>query len=390
MARGKETETIEIMPGSYIPDEIQEQIKEQYGSFTGFTAIKLYRMNPAGEEGFLEDYLTLPNESNIKNKYGGGRYKLWIQWKVESKDFEGKLERKYDVRKFLIEGDPIISTPTAASGPGSNGYTNPEHSQQNNIIETVKLLKELGLIGQPAVQTDSSVIVAGMNKSAEMMMATAKMLSEKPENTDNKELMGKLVDVALAKSTENEMDKTLKTMDTLNKFNNKHNGDGESDTLGLILKVLPDVLPLLTGKNAGGPGMAGNANSLVQILQTLTENIDKNFKVLNAEVTSVKTDLIAISASVKELQDEIFEPEENQEIPAMEVVNNNGEENGMKQGAWLRELPPEQKAAELNKFLATYPVPVVCKWCIDNKAVDTLEQFNEIMKLAGREAYSGV
>jgi len=362
----------------YEPSNFLEEIEDKYGSVAGWLNITLYRKNQQGEKLFLKKYETPPDMDDVQSLYGGGDYVLYLKWR----DADNK--RLLVTKAFKIEGPSVMPSAQQAAPPG-NGYSNPNEDPEEKILRKMKLYKELLGSGHQPAQSDSTIIVAGMNKTAEMMMETAKMMHEKPDDGFSKAI----IELALGKAQETDLDKMTKTIEAVNKI--KGSG-GESDMTTELIKAgienLPSILQMVTGPKTGpAAGLAGaGGGQIMGFFKTLAENIDKNFKTLHAEIKTMKTD-------IKELQDDLWEDEAAEGPGGLIDINSPGENNtenkteltaeekeqGLKQGAWLKTLPMADKAAQLRGYLETYSVPVVYKWCIDNTAVHTLEEFNEIL-----------
>lgn len=383
----------------YEPDNFIDEIEDKYGDVAGWISVKIYRKNQQGQKFFLKQYDSPPDLNEIQSIFGGGEYIFYLKWK-------DKAGKKIMVTKTaLIEGAPI------ALNASPNINTNPILTENNNksglddALDLIIKLKNAGVIGNNNGGSDVTVALAGIEKSAEIMMKAAEIKAG-GGGSDAKieKLYDRIADMALQKSAETDLDKLEKTMNVINKLAPKNSGGGENTEILEVVKEGIKILPTLgLGKQTAAlPGAVpgGVPGNFMEQINKISEAINQNFNVLFTQVNNIQKDLNDIKGDVQELQNEVFEPEpgtaDAAETPAnvTELNNTNGsaepteKETALKQGAWLRALPDEQKAEQLKNYVAQYGIAAVYKWCIDNAAVDTLDEFNRITKLAGLEAFN--
>src|ERR1700690_117759 len=118
-------------------DNIEDEILEEYGDIDSWTNISLSRSDPAtGEYEFIKKYDSPPKRDIIAQMYGGGHYKLYLQWKPSS---DGK--RRFRKKIFRIAGESLNVT----RGPviPKNGT-----SEETAFFKHMDKMKEYGMINQ--------------------------------------------------------------------------------------------------------------------------------------------------------------------------------------------------------------------------------------------------
>lgn len=408
-----EVSEIDLLP-QYQPDLVLDEINEKFGSLKSYSNITLYRRSEKGEFLILTKYNdTLPDISDIIAEYGGGAYKLYIQF------YNNEGERKMITRSFSIEGPAKIPGKTETA----------QQVQQNNstdFLDTLIKMKAAGLIGSE--NKDTSLIIETMKSNTEMMKEVIKNSRQEPPAADTTahSILDKIFPLLLERGSETPLDNYLKIKKIVEA--EKPASDDDSILKSLLPIVAakflqqpetqtPAVIPA-TGQKQFTPGKipeqinpgSGPGNSetaqIKEAILTMAKNIDQSIK-------EVRADIAMIGEKVNTIDDFLSEEDEYlvfkndtanvHEINETEPLNHTGNEFEIAQNASneaeKREDNPEMlgklmKAADLNtkvKLLKEWnqkkTIEQIFAWCLVNGAVENLQEFNEIVKAAELPEY---
>lgn len=390
-----ETESYSF-PEQYTPDEVNDYISAQYpGQDIVYTHIKLHRVPETGPSLFLARYDYLPEEQDILKVYGGGHYKLYIQWKPKEGSW---TDRKFRTVDLFLAGDPKpIESAAAISSPGAPAIS--EEDAEYKFLKKMQLYKEL-FGGQPAgaAGPSDSVMSAAIKANTELL--TKVMDQPKPvENPLINEFLQMAIKAGLEKSNVSEIDTYLKYKNVFD----KNNGPIEDDLPTQINKWMPiikqagPIIKAITNPGANmlpgapvngsqalleAPGATIPAPGNIEAgLERLAQIMDQNFQAMQAENAAIKKKLADLENELGTVDTDPENPEQPKEISEKE------KEDNMSLGKMLSLLPDEAKAEQLNNYLKDNSVKDVYEWCIAYKAIPSLEEFNRIMKIAGQPEY---
>jgi len=412
----------------YLPDydrsAFMEELMDKYGSSEiGWTNINLYRKNQKGEWPWLYKFDAPPEIWEVSDLFGGGDYKVYINWK----DQDGKTNLR--TKKFIIEGPPRMP---AAGVQINNGAVqqvpvSPAQAEDPEIAFLNKALLYKKLYGGDEKSgSDSQVILAAMNNTHALMMEAMK--TNKPaEDPTTKRLMDKLTDVAFEKSTGSEIDTYLKIDKAINK---NSAAPAEDSVTGIIKESLPVLLELFANKGAGagvvharrgtnpGPGVNGagirpvnnsmqapggaqtGLEGINQAIQEMSRIMDNNFRAVSDQVNGLQQNLTNIDTRLKELEDDYWiddppagdHPDVNNNMVVVNQEQRGGEYQVktknpiyLAMGKKLRDASDQEKVTHLQTYVPQFGDAATYQWCRDYDAIDTLEEFNRLMKLAGYE-----
>lgn len=391
-----ETESYSF-PEQYTPDEVNDYISAQYPSQEiVYTHIKLHRVPETGPSLFLARYDYLPEEQDILKVYGGGHYKLYIQWKPKEGSW---TDRKFRAVDLYLAGDPKpIESAAPISAPGAPAGISAEDAELN-FLNKMRLYKEL-FGGQPAGAggPSDSVMSAAIKANSDLM--TKFMEQQKPaDNPLVNQFLQEAIKAGLEKSNSNEIDSYIKLKNLLE----KNTGSVEDDLPTQINKWLPIIKQagpmikaitnpganMLPGAPVNGsqalleaPGATIPAPGNIEAgLERLAQIMDQNFQAMQAENAAIKKKLADLENELGTVDPGPENPEQPKEISEKE------REENMSMGKMLSLLPDEAKAEQLNNYLKDNSVKDVYEWCIAYKAIPSLEEFNRIMKIAGQPEY---
>lgn len=364
-------EDVEVF--EYDRDILKEQIIDKYGAIERYTNISLYRANAKGEYENLNKYEDqLPDWMDIKREFGGGKFRLFIQWYDEDE------KRHMDTRYFKIEGSPI--TPNPLAPPGSLAV----NSSSDHLLNTIHTLKDLGLIGQQK-SNDMALVIQTMKDNTTMMVKMFENLNKKDPDSEISKILSLVLPKAFEKGDQGEIEKFVKVYSLINKLAPKGGGGtGETDVISLITGLMSKVPGLGGGIPAPGidPGAmvapGADANNPLKLLLDTLQNI-------NDTVVSLKSDM-------SKLWHDYYD--EDPEQPEQPVISNNGnttmnnkdqeqENTWRKLAAEFITLPEDKKAQTLKVYLLLYPQKDVYEIFIKYGFGKTLEEFNKYCVKAG-------
>lgn len=388
----------------YSPDEVREKIRSIYPDKPyGYTNITLKRAIPGGEWQMLKKYNDLPEWDQIQQEFGGGKYKLWIQYKAEGDPWS---ERKLEVIDLNIAGpSKEIVLESSANVTAAAQPVDPEDAEMKFLLK-LKAYKEILGMGSSAGTGDSSAITVEFMKAMADLQAKFMEVQKPAENTLVTQFMTEAMKAGLTKSNIDPLDGYLKVHGIINKFNPAGAPAGEESVTDTISKWMPIVekgLPILTGmlnkqpagvpvagsnpvllpsgSTSGAPGAApAGEGGVMAAINTLASIMDRNFAHVTAELAATKKKLAEL-----ELTDEP-EPAENKNENLTTAAAEEEAQN-MNWGKLIAALPDDAKINQLKEYLGKNTVEEVFRWCITYKAIPDLDEFNRILQLAGHEIY---
>lgn len=263
------------------------------------------KVNNQGIPPFLcaYDKETPPTIEQIQQEHGGGAYMLCIQYRDDT------TRTKRNLRKvsFVIAGPPK-SIPAEINGaPVPAAINNPAGG---NIIDTIKTLKDLGLIGNtPAPAADLTLVMKSIEHTNNMVL---KMVENK-SGGESDALTKLLLDRALDKSTGE--------LETFQKFislyERTQTAPAENSEIGELVKLAgPLLLAMLTkqgGAQNNGPvqrpvnGRAPAkqlqpppaaqqqqqpAPDILQAIQNLARNVEAKFNALDDRLSGFESRIL--------------------------------------------------------------------------------------------------
>jgi len=419
------------IPMPYEKDPWLEEIKTLYpGATFGWTSISLGRKDDSGKYPTLRSYPEPPTIDQIQKEYGGGEYRLFLQWKVE-----GDPERHLDTQIFWIAGPPInpweknntagITTP-AVNGQGNNnavlnGAAQPPGTYSlTDVLTLAEKLITIGRGGQSAAApaSDGAAIVQAIKSNGEMMTTFVNAMKDinKPVANGDAGFIPMLVKGFLEKSKDTPLKEALSIVDAIN-----NRGSSEKPASGIMEDIKP-FIPLLEKfipgsamPGAGGVNPAGlGALAGVPGVEGIVAAIQNGFGEIKQEIAGLKNRLSTLENNVdweeKPVDSNVIDMAANNTVPedtntnagvsGNNTANNDAsvqepltekqimiEENLAKE---LREAPDPEKVNKLNFFLTQMSVDQIYQWVMYWKAIEplTLEEFNRILALAGKEKYT--
>lgn len=243
-----ETETIIITDDENTEDESLNWL-DDFGAEGSILAISLHRI-PAGQplnaQGFQPfvasyDVNNPPTLQQIKNEHGGGNYILQVKIKDETKARGFSFNKK----PFCIEGPPASLNGAAAAVPPAAPGAMIGAGIDTGIIATIKILKDLGLIGQqqaPAPAGDAALIVESMKNTTTMIVEMIKAGNNNAADNGgiNNTVLKSLLDGALQKSDSTEQLKNLIAI-----VNSLQGGSSENTMLEIAKILAPGAMQFI-------------------------------------------------------------------------------------------------------------------------------------------------
>lgn len=325
-------------------DDIEAEIEAKLGSLPSFTYIQLYRIRQDGTSAALKRYSELPSiPDGIQHEFGGGKYKLFMQWRDKDNG-----RRRILTRIFDIEGDPI---PVNYSKAGTNG-----HEKPLDILEIAAKLKELGIIpnGNRQEKGSNDLIIETMKHMNQQTVEMIKMLSN-----NNGALVGDLLKASLEKT--NELDRMLKYKEL---FAGEGSGGGDNWS-SIVRDVAPSFLQLMAANKTPGaapPGLAGNA--VLTEIQNMFKQIIERMNGLEKRIKDIETETEPIE------EPETKEPENG--VDGMKTLADQ-----------IKALPEDKKIEVLKQQILVYGIERVQKFCIDYQVVNSVKEFVSYLQKAG-------
>lgn len=356
-----------------------DQLRAQYPDSSEYT-IKTYIYK------FLNGQKTLMKTTNgipdpieeIQKSFGGGSYKLYV-----NKVSNGKWETLQMI-PIVIYGEEL---PGMVSGV-SPGVVSQAPGGANNLLEAYKQLKELGLIPDKANDNNGTSQMFDVMKECLLVMVKG---TASNVGTPTNPLSEKLIDVLLKTSLEKRNPMTelkelleIKNLITPESDNKKGGGffDSLSETAG---EALGKSLPLLLSPGNQNNNTEVNATVISELrkmkevnlaLIRKMEQMEKDLYIDENNIDPGNNDekIILTNSSDPDKPDLTIDQFQNKEINEMSIFANA-----------LKSLPEEEKILWLQRYIESDGIEVTKKWCMDNKLVESEQQFNEWLQKAGHD-----
>jgi hypothetical protein len=369
MPRGKQNETIIVDLGSdYDSEDVLLQLEDTYGKIEDFTQISLHRKQPDGNYSLLKKFNTLPDLEHIIKTYGGGDFKLYLQWlDPESPGKKYKDRRHIQTRLFSIEGNAI--TP-------KYGSDEQQKDKPKDSVDELIRLKNAGLFGN---NNNSDASMALILKSLENQNALMIKMLELSKNNGVDKTSEFLMKLAL-KNNETDLDKIIKYKDLF------AGTPEDSGTLGQISKIAGPFMEMMQTRS--GTGTDGT-------LKQMLTNIIKHNQIILQNIDLIIADHNKLETRFNELENDYYVDEEdsneitNETSPDAQVIQDlNFNDNQMPDLNFLKEklktATPEDKTEILRQWLYDYKTPeaAVKEFCLNTGLAKDVSEYAEYKRKA--------
>lgn len=398
-----------IINDLYDPESIKEKIRakrvEKGLSVEGdlINHCYLYRKNSAGEWEQLQDYNDIPSSMEIRDAWGGGKFRVISTYD----DPNAKGGRGMDTAYFTLAGPSktIWDNPAPVSGPEPSKAFDFD-KQLGELMQLAKVKMLMGGEENKSADKNTEMIMKSMEAMNAANMKMFEIIMAKNENPISKELMEGL----FKKNSADDMDRFMKFYSIIQK------GGGATEAESSWLKELAPVLGPLAMKFLGG----GNTPAPMAGTPAAQQNGAQNpvQAILNA-IQGIGNQLNSVMSRLTALEEAVFEPEPgNEQLPLndssspvigdytqnaaadLNSNNSNQEENQMMQffenkqremAGELRAADDATKLAELKKYIENPSIGVAktFEWCakygafIATDEPGQIAEFNKYLKMGG-------
>lgn len=387
-AKSKTVDVIDFTDIPYEAEDTKSKIIEKYSIAGDFTHIYLKRYQKGGELANLRKYDNLPDEEEIKNEYGGGKFELWIHFPDPS-TANGRNMVKVPI---LIEGTSIIPDHAGTNKPAAAQPVDPEAAEEKMLD---KLAKYKVIFGNTGNQENGTIqlVLKQLESQNNMILEMIK--------SQGKSGNSKLEEILLTKAFErntSDLDiflKAKKIFDT---------GNPSPDEWAWLKSMAPALLPLVAGalrgnkqpaaagiEGAGDPAQLPPSNELITTINQIATAVNN----INERMVKIENEVKDIKEGIEPIPDD-----ENEEIPpaqpdgppslvmvdtqtpaAADEPDPNDPLYAIAQQ--IAAAPEAEKINELATWVNTAGAQATYDFCLKYKLVEDLSGFNAWMKKAG-------
>jgi len=361
-------------------------INQKYGVSDGSVTCRVYRKNPNNPQikpAFAYKFDYAPEVEEVQEMLGGGSFVLYLKY------FALDGAEYLETVTLNIEGPPRTPPAPGSNGNGQQQTATPAavEDPEEKLLRKMKLYKEFMNPGAPTDNGNIGSVVSALVELVKAKNAPAE------QSGGIVSLAEKIILKNLDKSSETDLDKLGKTMEFVEKFRGPAAGGASNEWLEVAKLGIPVVAQLLNRQQpaqlqAGMPPAMLPANTMppASELQQLINNLDHNFKFIGDKLTSIEGRLTDLEK--ENLTDEEYNalynadgsPKQSATNGAALQTQNNGSMN-------LKNLDAQKITETLKFYVSTVGAAEVYKYCIENKEVETLEEFNGYMIKAGLPEY---
>ncbi len=375
MERKKTTLNIPPPPanGEIYEEELSGLLAVQYNIENAYPdnssiVCRIYRILIGGKKEFIEKFDGIPDEQDIKNKFGGGSFCLMFFVITD-----GKEEFTKKSVNIHIAGSPKnLDVETPAATPEQQKPAAAVNTQ-DEFVQKI-LLTLLAKEAAPPVDNGKSMEVMGTMFAAVMTVITT-MIGNKDKNPESelmKTLLPELLKNSFKKSNPIEDIKDFMEMKNL-----MDSGEGKGDFWSDIIKSAAPLLAAMAGGMNNGGTMAVPTVSADEVRRISRESAKE---VINEEfpVDDNVTELTTEARSTQE--------ERTQQQKTNQAATADSEENKQKTMiAALKLLPETEKIKMLMQYLKQYSYEQVKSFILDNAILKNEDEFLDYCAKAGYE-----